>query len=122
MSIGTHGYGHRPWRKLDASDCREELVHARALIESASGQRVTEAACPFGAYDRNSLQALRGLEYERVYTVDGGYTDRRAWLQTRQSMHDSDTGGTVRELVRGSHRRPRPQPVRAAKQLVKRWR
>jgi peptidoglycan/xylan/chitin deacetylase (PgdA/CDA1 family) len=122
MSIGTHGYGHRPWRKLDAGDCREELVDARALIESAAGRRVNEAACPFGAYDRKSLQALKQFEYERVYTVDGGYANPRAWLQTRQSIHDSDTGATVRDLVRGSHRRSVPQPVQAAKRLIKRWR
>lgn len=122
MSIGTHGYGHRPWRRLDATTCREELVQARELIESASGRRVTEAACPFGAYDRKSLHALRRLEYERVYTVDGGYADPGAWLQTRQSIHHDDTGGTVRQLVRGSPRRSLAQPVRAATLLVKRWR
>jgi peptidoglycan/xylan/chitin deacetylase (PgdA/CDA1 family) len=122
MSIGTHGYGHRPWRRLDSSACREELVQAREMIEAASGQRVTEAACPFGAYDRKSLHALKRFGYERVYTVDGGYADPQAWLQTRHSIHSLDNGGTVRGLIRGSRRRSLPQPVRTAKLLVKRWR
>ncbi len=99
-----------------------ELVDARAMIEAASGRPVTEAACPFGAYDRKTLGLLREMAYHHVYTVDGGYADSTSWLQTRRSIHADDDAGTVRDLVRGPRRGVLANPVRAAKQLAKRWR
>lgn len=122
MSIGTHGYGHRPWRRLDAATSRQELVEARERIADAAGRPVVDAACPFGAYDRRSLRALEGQDYRTVYTVDGGFPKPGAWLQTRRSIHVDDDPGTVRRIVRESLSPRRFDPVRTAKLFVKRWR
>lgn len=122
MSVGTHGYAHRPWRKLDAGTSRRELVEAREQIADAAGRPVVDAACPFGAYDRGSLGALRAAGYRTVYTVDGGFPEPGAWLQTRRSIHADDDPGTVRRLVRESRAPRRRDPIRTAKLFVKRWR
>lgn len=122
MTLGTHGYAHRPWRRLTTAARERELVEARSLIEAASDQRITEAACPFGAYDRGSLRALRDLGYQRVYTVDGGWADSDSWLQTRHSVHDDDDARSVRALIAEPRRVGLADALGTAKRLVKRWR
>jgi peptidoglycan/xylan/chitin deacetylase (PgdA/CDA1 family) len=59
MTIGSHGMRHRSWRNLDNRDLDEELGQARRRLEGVVERPVTRAACPFGAYDRRVLGALR---------------------------------------------------------------
>src|SRR5690349_7981716 len=33
MSIGSHGWSHRDWRRLDDKQAEEELVHANEVLE-----------------------------------------------------------------------------------------
>src|SRR5262245_24735525 len=59
MTIGTHGSRHRSWVGLDDEGRREELIDARKELEQITGRTIDEAACPYGAYDRETLGALR---------------------------------------------------------------
>jgi len=119
MTIGTHGMRHRPWRSLDEEAIREELGDARTAIETASGAPVRHAACPFGAYDRRALRALRKHGFTRVYTVDRRPAHPDAWLQSRYVIQRSDTPETLRRFGRD----PLPRAlVLAAKTTAKRWR
>ena len=119
MTIGTHGMRHRPWRSLDEEAIREELGDARTAIETASGAPVRHAACPFGAYDRRALRALRKHGFTRVYTVDRRPAHPDAWLQSRYVIRRSDTPETLRRFGRD----PLPRAlVLAAKTTAKRWR
>jgi len=108
MGIGTHGMRHRPWRGLDEADLREELIQAKERLEQMAARPVTEAACPWGGYDRRVLQALRTAGYQRVYTSDEGPAPVASWLQPRNSiMRTHDLPGVeriVREVPRGAHK------------------
>lgn len=119
MEIGTHGYEHRPWRGLAGAELERELDEARRVLEEVSGRRVRQASCPFGAYDRRLLGALRTRGYERVYTSDGGLSRADAWLQARTSLaavdDEESVGAAVRAGGRGAF-------VGAARRAVKRWR
>jgi peptidoglycan/xylan/chitin deacetylase (PgdA/CDA1 family) len=97
MRIGCHGMRHVSWRSLDRAALVEELSTARSQIEDAVGAPTREASCPFGAYDRRVLAALRAEGYERVYTSDGGWGDARWWLQPRTTLRRS--GPAVDDLV-----------------------
>ena len=119
MTIGTHGMRHRPWRFLDEEGYREELDAARELLEAAAGARIEEAACPYGAYDRKALRALKQRGFRRVYSVDRRPARRDAWLQPRYVIRRSDTADTVRGF--GAESVPRTV-VLAGKSAVKRWR
>lgn len=119
MTIGTHGMQHRSWRSLDEDEYREELDEARELLEVAAGSPIDEAACPYGAYDRRALRALKQREFRRVYTVDRRSASLDDWLQPRYVIRRGDTAGTVRAF--GSESAPRAL-VLAAKTTVKRWR
>jgi len=122
MTVGCHGMRHRPWRSLDEGGLREELVNARRLIVDASGRPVREASCPFGAYDRRVLGALRRHGFSRVYTVDGGPARPDAWLQSRYTVQSDDTPERIAELVRDPREGLASGVVRSLKAGVKRWR
>jgi peptidoglycan/xylan/chitin deacetylase (PgdA/CDA1 family) len=122
MTIGSHGLRHRPWRSLDEAALREELEEAPGLLAEAAGQPVTEASCPFGAYDRRVLGALRGHGFSRVYTVDEGTADPRAWLQPRYTVRAEDTPERIAALARDPSPRFPSSMARSLKTAVKRWR
>ena len=119
MRVGCHGMWHRPWPSLTPAALQEELVDARRALADASGAPVDEAACPFGAYDRSVVSALRRQGFARAYTVDGGAARPAAWLQTRHTILATDTPETIERVVGGATRR---RPLQAGKRAVKRWR
>jgi peptidoglycan/xylan/chitin deacetylase (PgdA/CDA1 family) len=121
MGVGSHGCHHRDWRALTAQELDEELVVSRRTLAEMVGHDVTEAACPFGSYDRRVLRALRRTGYRRVYNSDGGTCDTRAWLAARTTVHqDRPLQYWLDLAATGAHRRP--GPTRQGKRLVKRLR
>jgi peptidoglycan/xylan/chitin deacetylase (PgdA/CDA1 family) len=121
MSVGSHGMGHRSWRRLDDAALHQELTVARDLIAEASRAPVTTAACPFGEYDRRVLKSLRGRGYRRVFTSDRRRARAGGWLQPRYSVRAGDTAASVRRDILA----PPPLSARlrgAAAHRVKAWR
>lgn len=124
MRVGSHGCHHRDWRKLDATELHEELAGSRRTLGELTGSDVTEAACPFGSYDRRVLRALRTAGYRRVFTSDGGTTTPGSWLAARASVH---RGLALQHWVQlaaagAAGAGARPGPVQLGKRLVKRVR
>ena len=121
MTIGTHGAAHRPWTQVPREDQAGELKDARARIAEAAGRPVGTAACPFGAYDRKVLHALRAAGYTTVFTSDARPARSGSWLQPRYSVEADDTP----ESVRARMLTPRTAAERAVDQavlMVKAWR
>jgi peptidoglycan/xylan/chitin deacetylase (PgdA/CDA1 family) len=112
---------HRQWRGLDESALTEELVDAKAMLERIVERPVTEAACPFGAYDRRVLRKLRSSGYRRVYTSDRGTARSRDFVQARNSIGPEDAPDLLGRIV-ALDSSPRRALPRRAKQVVKRWR
>jgi peptidoglycan/xylan/chitin deacetylase (PgdA/CDA1 family) len=91
MSVGSHGWAHRDWRRITEAQVQEELADAHRVIGDLIGEPVTEVAVPFGSYDRIVLNRLRKAGVRRVYTSDGGRATVGSWLQPRNSIrHDLD--------------------------------
>lgn len=118
MRIGLHGKEHIPWRGLDGAALDREINEARRMIDAAACEPVREAACPFGAYDRRVLRALRRAGMDRVYTSDRGPAREDAWLQPRNTVRASDDAAAVRRVASALA----SSPMREARLLVKRWR
>ena len=106
MGIGCHGMRHRPWRGLGETELREEHVEAKAMLEQVVERPVTEAACPFGSYDRRVLRSLRGSGYRRVYTSDRGTTGSEDFLQARNTIGPDDRPELLAEIASLRARRP----------------
>jgi peptidoglycan/xylan/chitin deacetylase (PgdA/CDA1 family) len=121
MTIGCHGMRHRPWRRLGDDALREELVDARKILEAVVGRPVTEAACPFGSYDRRVLGSLRRSGYRHVYTSDRGTSHPHAWLQPRNSVQSGEGAGVVDEILSSERSAPRAL-LRQLRLSAKRWR
>jgi peptidoglycan/xylan/chitin deacetylase (PgdA/CDA1 family) len=121
MTIGSHGMRHRPWRWLGDDALREELVGARKILESVVRRPVTEAACPFGSYDRRVLASLRRSGYRRVYTSDRGTSDPEAWVQPRNSVVRGEGTALINGILSAERSAPRAL-VRQLRLTAKRWR
>jgi len=87
MRVGSHGWSHRDWRRIDAGQALEEMVEAPKVLAGLTGTAVNRVAVPFGSYDRRVLTRLRGVGTTVVYTSDGGPTRPDAWFQPRTSLH-----------------------------------
>lgn len=86
MTVGNHGMWHSRWKGMNQPQLQEELVAARDIIQQFANMPITEAACPFGSYDRGVLQMLRKQGYQRVFTSDGGVASTAAWMQPRNTI------------------------------------
>jgi peptidoglycan/xylan/chitin deacetylase (PgdA/CDA1 family) len=117
MSLGSHGMDHVPWRRLGAEAIDREIVRAKRLLEETLQAPVATAACPFGAYDRRTLRALRDAGFGRVYTSDGGRMSASDWLCGRNTVQRSDTAESIERLLNGSG--GTASLVRRAKRLIK---
>jgi peptidoglycan/xylan/chitin deacetylase (PgdA/CDA1 family) len=121
MTIGSHGMRHLPWARLSEPQLNEELLEARERLQQISGAAMTEAACPFGSYNRRVLSKLRQSGYRKVYTSDGGPAKKDAWLQPRNTIiRPYDLQNVVRlagEVPSGSK-----GLWRKCKLALKRWR
>jgi peptidoglycan/xylan/chitin deacetylase (PgdA/CDA1 family) len=121
MTIGSHGWSHVDWRRLDEPGMRRELLDAPSRLAELSGGAVRAVAVPFGSYDRTVLTRLRRAGMTTVLTSDGGPARPDAWLRPRTSLrHDLTPEWLARALE------PSP-PIsskvrRAAARTVKRWR
>ena len=116
MEIGSHGMRHRPWRGLDDAALREEHVDARRMLEQVLARPITQAACPFGSYDRRVLRSLRRSGYRHIYTSDRGSAGAHDFVQARTSLGPRDEPSVIDRI---GARRSVPRTLKLA---VKRWR
>lgn len=120
MSVGSHGMDHVQWRRLDRSAIDREIVQAKLVLEDALEAPIDTAACPFGAYDRRTLRALRSAGFQRVYTSDGGQANAKDWLIARNTVRQWDSAESIEQLLSRSDEGA--SLARKAKRWIKRWR
>jgi peptidoglycan/xylan/chitin deacetylase (PgdA/CDA1 family) len=121
MAIGSHGLHHVDWRRIPDAELQREVTDSRRKLAEILHRDVSEAAIPFGLYDRRVLKALRKSGYRRVYTSDGIPTNPGSWLAARTTVTRSrPLEAWVRLAESGST--ARPDPSRVIKQYVKRLR
>jgi peptidoglycan/xylan/chitin deacetylase (PgdA/CDA1 family) len=121
MQIGSHGVNHRDWRAIGPQELRAETADSRTALAELTGAPVSEAACPFGSYDRRVLRALRDAGYERIFTSDGGPGTAGARLMPRTSITTDQPLQHWLDLAADGPRAQR-SPVTALKRLAKRLR
>ena len=121
MRVGSHGWAHRDWRRIDPRLRVEEFGDARRVLAALIGDAVSRVAIPFGSYDRHVLRHLRRTGITRAFTSDGGRARQESWLQPRTSL-PADLGAEWTLSVLDG--RP-PLPLRArrlAARTIKRMR
>jgi N-acetylglucosaminyl-diphospho-decaprenol L-rhamnosyltransferase len=115
MRVGSHGWAHVDWRRLNTAQALVELQESCRVLQQIVDLPVREASIPFGSYDRHVLRDLRHFGLTRVYTSDGGRTRRDAWLQARTSLNsDLDAAWLDRTLDPNPALRQRARRVAAS--------
>jgi peptidoglycan/xylan/chitin deacetylase (PgdA/CDA1 family) len=118
MVIGSHGWDHLDWRRIDDRQAELEFTRAHEVLGEVVGEAVDTVAIPFGSYDRHVLRHLRRARTRRVYTSDGGTARPDAWLQPRTSLHhavDRPWMENVLNNASGIARKARRAAARAVK-------
>ena len=85
MAVGSHGWAHRDWRRLDEDTAREEIDEAPRVLERIAGRPVRRVAIPFGSYDRRVLARLRRSGVQCAFTSDGGHARPAAGCRTARA-------------------------------------
>ncbi len=99
MRIGLHGWDHVPWRRLDEAGWTRELVEAKHRLEKCIGEPITAAACPFGAYGRETIRRLKDAGVEEIFTSDGGWSEPSRTVVTRNSVGPDRAAGELAPLL-----------------------
>ena len=121
QGIGLHGMDHRDWRRLDATGQRAEFHAARARLADLSGQPVTQAAAPFGLYDRGVAGTIRAAGFDALYTSDWGLAANDRFLRPRNCIDAAMDDTALDNALRGHVpplRRPRRLLGLARKRLL----
>ena len=64
------------------------------MLEQVVGRPITEAACPFGSYDRRVLRQSAAHGYRRAYTSDAGTGPSTRWLQATNTVRRDDAAAS----------------------------
>jgi peptidoglycan/xylan/chitin deacetylase (PgdA/CDA1 family) len=115
MRVGSHGWAHRDWRRIDPSMHAQEFRDSRRALGELTGRSVSRVAIPFGSYDRHVLRHLRRTGVTRAYTSDGGRARPDSWLQARTSLHADIGPEWIRSVLDG-----RPSRSLRARRVVAR--
>ena len=101
MEIGSHGWDHVNWRRIDDKTLDIEIDDARKKLSDIIGRNVDKLAIPFGYYDRRVLRRLgrSKSEFKAVFTSDGGRAHLSGWLLPRESYMTSWTDDTLGYLT-----------------------
>jgi peptidoglycan/xylan/chitin deacetylase (PgdA/CDA1 family) len=121
MSIGSHGWAHRDWRRLTPDEAHEELAEAPRFLSEITGTPVSSVSIPFGSYDRYVLRRLRQAAVSRAYTSDGGRARDGKWLQARNSLRHTVDDAWIGSTMLGLPSLPQ-QARQVAARTVKRIR
>jgi peptidoglycan/xylan/chitin deacetylase (PgdA/CDA1 family) len=115
MTVGSHGWAHRDWRRIDPSLHAQEFGDSCRVLGELTGRTVSRVAIPFGSYDRYVLRHLRRTGITCAFTSDGGRARPRSWLQPRTSLRADIGPEWVRSVLDG-----RPSPYLLARQVAAR--
>lgn len=111
--IGSHGHDHVDWSAQSSRGLDEELRNSRARLSDILNLPITEAAIPFGNYNRAVLKALKATGYTTAWTSDGGGMNSNAFLRARTSIKGDMSLETVRRILLS-----RTNPARAFRRTL----
>lgn len=115
MPVGSHGWAHRDWRRIDPSLHAQEFRDSRQVLGELTGRAISRVSIPFGSYDRHVLRQLRRTGITRAFTSDGGRARTATWLQPRTSLPSDLSPGWLRDVLDG-----RPPLARRARRIAAR--
>jgi peptidoglycan/xylan/chitin deacetylase (PgdA/CDA1 family) len=121
MVIGSHGWGHVDWRRVNDRTLDIEIDDARKKIADVVGYEIDKVSIPFGSYDRRVLRRLRRSRRIRtIYTSDNGRAPLSGWILPRVPYDGSWNRNTLFHLADPPALTYRID--RLMRRFIKRWR
>jgi len=99
MDIGSHGWGHVDWRRVNDKMLDVEIDDAPKKIADAIGRAIAKVSIPFGSYDRRVVRRLQRSEAKAVFTSDGGRAPLTGWMLPREAFRTSWDNATLAEIA-----------------------
>ncbi len=119
MTVGLHGRDHVDWRRCEPEQWSSETTAARNELEDALGAPITEAAIPFGRYDRRVIGRLRRQGFDRIHTSDGGIAHAASSVWNRNTLRCDMSEAELVAILEGRWS-ARQRAKRALSSFVKR--
>lgn len=120
MDIGLHGRDHVDWRRLDAEALKVEIPQARMVLSDIMRKPVSMVSIPFGAYNRRVMSLLARMDFDTIFTSDGGRARQGAQVQPRLTIRADTDVDNIRNLLDGAIR-TRESIRRGVKRFLKRY-
>jgi len=105
VSIGAHGYSHRPLTRLSQFELNTELGEAKALLEGVIRRRVATLSYPHGAVNAQVIEAAKacGYDYGATSFIGLNRRGRSPWLLSRTEITGKDNLEDFCRKVRGDY-------------------
>lgn len=101
MGVGLHGRNHLDWRKLDVELLDIEIPKAQRELSGLAGYPIRDVSIPFGAYNRRVMSYLSRIDFENIFTSDGGAARRGAQVQSRFTIREDTEMDEILRLLDG---------------------
>jgi peptidoglycan/xylan/chitin deacetylase (PgdA/CDA1 family) len=86
VTIGCHGYYHNDLAMIKTEDAREEMAKAKKYLEKIIAKPVEAIAFPYGSYNRETVDAAKGLGFTRLLTAGFLFQEDHADAQLRERL------------------------------------
>lgn len=100
-TIGSHGWDHIDWSRLDAAGRTREIDGAKTRLSEICGRPVEAASIPFGRYNARVLKVLRQAGFTTAYSSDGGAVRGRPFPMPRTSLTGNMTRADLETILEG---------------------
>lgn len=120
MRIGLHGCDHVDWRYLDNKRLASETSEAREVLSGIIKMPVRTVSIPFGAYNRRVMSFLARMNFDTIFTSDGGAARQGTQVQPRLTIRTDTDMEDIKNLLDGVTS-PRERMQRGVKRFLKRY-
>jgi len=120
MRIGLHGRDHVDWRYLNNQRLAAEIPQAREVLSDITEMPVRTVSIPFGAYNRRVMSFLARMNFDTIFTSDGGAARQGTQVQPRLTIRTDTDMEDIRSLLDGVIS-PRERMQRGVKRFLKRY-
>ncbi len=104
VSIGAHGYEHRPLTEMSAHDAERDLRRSRETLQELLQREVTTMSYPFGMVDQHSRDAAARAGFTKAACSRWGFnhSDTDQLMLRRIDMWARDGRSTVVDKLSGN--------------------
>lgn len=105
VSVGVHGYSHRPMTRLSQSELCKDLANAKSRLEAITQRRISGLSYPHGAVNARVVEVAKACGYEYGATSFIGFNRPGVapFLVHRTEITGEDGAEDFRRKLQGNY-------------------